>query len=75
MIYPTGAAGFPPQSPKDKTMQLDIQQTAEFLDNACALEAPIHDGHQAITFGIDDRGREFVLINSAITGMTDVFEI
>lgn len=40
----------------------------EILDQASYLEPAIDGGSKTVHFGIDDRGREFVLIVSAING-------
>lgn len=54
---------------------LDMQQTANFLEDAAACEPPISDGHRTIVFGIDARGNEFVCINDALTGISKVSKL
>ena len=47
-------------------------QARELLDNANYLEPVLHQGEQAVHFGIDAMGREFVLIASLVS---DIFKL
>ena len=47
-------------------------QARAFLDSASYLEPVLHQGEQAVHFGIDELGREFILIASMVG---DVFKL
>ena len=47
--------------------QLLPDQAKDFLENANYLEPMITQGEQAIHFGIDNLGREFILIASLVS--------
>lgn len=49
--------------------KLSMQQAADFLDDAACTEPPIDAGHdRVLNIGIDECGREFVLITRAWSG-------
>ena len=48
------------------------EQARSFLENAAYLEPVLDQGEQAVHFGIDELGREFVLIASMVG---DVFKL
>lgn len=48
------------------------EQARAFLDNANYLEPVLKQGEQAVHFGIDEMGREFILIASLVG---DVFKL
>jgi hypothetical protein len=45
-----------------------FDQAHEIIDQASYLQPTIDGGDKTVHFGIDDEGREFVLIVSAMTG-------
>jgi hypothetical protein len=47
---------------------ITFDQVYEFIDQASYLQPTIDGGDKTVHFGIDDQGREFVLIVSAMTG-------
>lgn len=47
---------------------ITFDQAHEFIDQASYLQPAIDGGDKTVHFGIDDQGREFVLIVSAISG-------
>ena len=49
-----------------KMESLHPDQAKEFLDTATYLEPVIKQGEQAVHFGIDAIGREFILIASLV---------
>lgn len=48
------------------------EQARSFLESATYLEPVLDQGEQAVHFGIDELGREFVLIASMVS---DVFKL
>lgn len=48
------------------------EQAQAFLDNANYLEPVLKQGEQAVHFGIDEMGREFIMIASLVG---DVFKL
>lgn len=48
---------------------ITFDQAHEVIDQASYLQPTIDGGDKTVHFGIDDQGREFVLIVSAMTGM------
>ena len=48
------------------------EQARSFLESAAYLEQVLDQGEQAVHFGIDELGREFVLIASMVG---DVFKL
>lgn len=47
---------------------VSFDQAHEIIDQASYLQPTIDGGDKTVHFGIDDKGREFVLIVSAISG-------
>lgn len=47
---------------------ITFEQVYEVIDQASYLQPTIDGGDKTVHFGIDDQGREFVLIVSAIDG-------
>lgn len=45
-----------------------FDQAHDIIDEASYLQPTIDGGDKTIHFGVDDQGREFVLIVSAMTG-------